>query len=74
MKARKKIESKRFKKFFLNDFQINHSNASHVWLSKVPLAISGKYACEVSADAPSFHTLVSFGEMDVVGKYSLLLL
>ncbi|KAL9877141.1 uncharacterized protein LOC119642928 [Glossina fuscipes] len=45
---------------------INHSNASHVWLSKVALAISGKYACEVSADAPSFHTLVSFGEMCVV--------
>lgn len=38
------------------------------------MATSGKYSCEVSLDAPSFHTLISAGELDVVGKFFLLLL
>lgn len=33
------------------------------------MATSGKYSCEVSLDAPSFHTLISAGELDVVGKF-----
>uniref|UniRef100_A0A1I8NMA3 Ig-like domain-containing protein n=1 Tax=Stomoxys calcitrans TaxID=35570 RepID=A0A1I8NMA3_STOCA len=42
------------------------SNASHVLIRNVPLSISGRYACEVSADAPSFHTTMMMGIMDVV--------
>ncbi|XP_058987381.1 uncharacterized protein LOC101888481 [Musca domestica] len=42
------------------------SNASHVFIRNVSLAISGRYACEVSADAPSFHTTMMGGVMDVV--------
>uniref|UniRef100_A0A182MA10 Ig-like domain-containing protein n=1 Tax=Anopheles culicifacies TaxID=139723 RepID=A0A182MA10_9DIPT len=39
---------------------------------------SGKYSCEVSADAPSFHTIIVSGDMEVVvqptdrsGKFTL---
>ncbi|XP_071439713.1 uncharacterized protein [Hetaerina americana] len=42
------------------------SNASQVVLRHVTPAISGRYSCEVSADAPSFHTAVVSGDMDVV--------
>uniref|UniRef100_T1GU24 Ig-like domain-containing protein n=1 Tax=Megaselia scalaris TaxID=36166 RepID=T1GU24_MEGSC len=42
------------------------SNESQVTLDSVQMATSGKYSCEVSADAPSFHTLISAGELDVV--------
>lgn len=44
------------------------SNASHVLLKAVEPSISGKFSCEVSADAPSFHTELQSAEMDVVGK------
>ncbi|KAL5281389.1 hypothetical protein ACFFRR_005032 [Megaselia abdita] len=42
------------------------SNESQVTLDTVQMATSGKYSCEVSLDAPSFHTLISAGELDVV--------
>ncbi|XP_037959229.1 uncharacterized protein LOC119688629 [Teleopsis dalmanni] len=42
------------------------SNASHVLLRNVPVSISGKFACEVSADAPFFHTSIVAAEMEVV--------
>ncbi|XP_075150290.1 uncharacterized protein LOC142224397 [Haematobia irritans] len=45
---------------------ITQSNASHVFIRNVPLSISGRYSCEVSADAPSFHTTMMMGFMDVV--------
>lgn len=44
------------------------SNATHLTLRAVEPTISGKYSCEVSADAPSFDTMLVTGEMDVVGK------
>lgn len=50
------------------------SNASHVLLKAVESNISGKYKCEVSADAPSFHTELQIGEMEVVGKCKFLFL
>ena len=53
---------------YLFNQQTAFSNASHVMLRQVPLSISGKYACEVSADAPSFHTSIVASEMEVVGK------
>jgi hypothetical protein len=31
-------------------------------------ALSGRYSCEVSADAPSFHTALVSGDMNVVGE------
>ncbi|KAJ8890745.1 hypothetical protein PR048_010254 [Dryococelus australis] len=49
-----------------NWFRVSKSNATHVTLSHVHLSLSGKYSCEVSADAPSFHTAIVTGEMDVV--------
>lgn len=42
------------------------SNQSHVVLTSVQLGISGKFSCEVSADAPSFHTVIVSGDMEIV--------
>lgn len=50
--------------------QRSQSNASHVLLKAVEPSISGKFSCEVSADAPSFHTELQSSEMQVVGKCS----
>lgn len=50
-------------------FQTTQSNASHVFLRNVPTSISGKFACEVSADAPGFDTYIVAADMEVVGKY-----
>lgn len=49
-------------------FQTSASNDSQVTLQSVHLNTSGKYSCEVSADAPSFHTKIVSGDMDVVGE------
>jgi hypothetical protein len=38
---------------------------------KVIPATTGKYSCEVSADAPSFHTDIVSGDLEVVGKFPL---
>lgn len=48
--------------------QQTRSNASHVLLTSVVAANSGRYGCEASADAPSFHTQIQFKEMTVVGE------
>lgn len=37
-------------------------------LTAVDPSNSGKYRCEVSADAPSFHTNIVTGDLEVVGK------
>lgn len=42
------------------------SNASQVVLKKVVRNMSGRYICEVTTDAPSFHAVHSEGEMQVV--------
>ncbi|XP_055642208.1 uncharacterized protein LOC129779003 isoform X2 [Toxorhynchites rutilus septentrionalis] len=44
----------------------SHSNGSHLTLTAVEPTMSGKYSCEVSADAPSFHTMIVSSEMEVV--------
>nr|CAD7589202.1 unnamed protein product [Timema genevievae] len=46
--------------------QESRSNATQMTLKHVHLSMSGKYSCEVSADAPSFHTALVTGEMEVV--------
>lgn len=49
--------------------QKTESNATQVVLTKLELEAAGVYSCEVSADAPSFHTAIVSAAMDVVGKY-----
>ncbi|XP_067009744.1 uncharacterized protein [Anabrus simplex] len=44
----------------------SRSNDTQLMLSRVQSNMSGRYSCEVSADAPSFHTSLVSGEMDVV--------
>lgn len=49
--------------------QNSGSNQSHVMLVSAAPWTSGKYTCEVSADAPSFHTEVATKDLEVVGKF-----
>ena len=49
--------------------QQGKSNATQLTLRHVQLSLSGRYSCEVSADAPSFHTALVSGDMDVVGEF-----
>ncbi|GAB0095253.1 uncharacterized protein DMENIID0001_106110 [Sergentomyia squamirostris] len=42
------------------------SNESHITLADVQLVSSGRYSCEVTVDAPSFHTFISSADMEVV--------
>lgn len=45
---------------------MSQSSANQVQLTAVQLASSGRYRCEVSAEAPSFQTVSDHGEMQVV--------
>lgn len=49
-------------------FQVSVSNAKNVTLLSVSREISGDFQCEVSADAPSFHTQVLSTPMTVAGE------
>lgn len=40
-------------------------------LSNVVALTSGKFSCEVSADFPSFHTMIQSGDMEVVGELKI---
>lgn len=51
---------------------MKHSNESQVLLTGLKLQSSGRYRCEVSAEAPSFQTVSEHGDMVTVGKYHLL--
>ena len=59
--------------FSIHNFQTSASNRSQILIKSVEPSISGKYSCEISADAPSFHTSIVGGEMEVVGKWKLLM-
>lgn len=48
------------------DVEKSKSNATQLCLKEVVPSLSGRYSCEVSADAPSFHTALVSGDMDVV--------
>jgi len=48
--------------------QVSESGAYKVVLRDVQLELSGKYRCEVSADAPSFHTEVVTTHLHVACK------
>ncbi|XP_049536596.1 uncharacterized protein LOC125951670 [Anopheles darlingi] len=45
---------------------VHNSSNNHVTLETVKLSTSGKYLCEVSAEAPDFQTVSQHGEMVVV--------
>lgn len=45
-----------------------------VVLQSVNLSTTGRYRCEVSAEAPSFQTVSDHGDMIVVGKFICLTL
>ncbi|KAG8252760.1 hypothetical protein J6590_049307 [Homalodisca vitripennis] len=47
---------------------ISRSNESHVTLKDLTLSSSGRYRCEVSAEAPSFQTVSDHGDMLTVGN------
>jgi hypothetical protein len=45
--------------------QVSESGANKVVLRDVQMELSGKYRCEVSADAPTFHTEVVTSHLHV---------
>lgn len=45
---------------------VSRSNSQEVVLRDVQLELSGTYKCEISADAPSFHTDIAVAQMIVV--------
>lgn len=47
---------------------MQNSTDTQVVLNAVSLASTGRYRCEVSAEAPSFQTVSDHGDMVVVGK------
>ncbi|PSN45910.1 hypothetical protein C0J52_24208 [Blattella germanica] len=47
---------------------IHNSTESQVVLKSVNLSSTGRYRCEVSAEAPSFQTVSDHGDMTVVGE------
>uniref|UniRef100_A0A1B0DBD1 Uncharacterized protein n=1 Tax=Phlebotomus papatasi TaxID=29031 RepID=A0A1B0DBD1_PHLPP len=49
---------------------LHNSTDTLVVLQSVNLSASGRYRCEVSAEAPSFQTVSDHGDMIVVGKFS----
>ncbi|CAH0727975.1 unnamed protein product, partial [Brenthis ino] len=50
------------------DVDISRSTSQQVVLREATRALAGRYRCEVSADAPSFHTQVRSAFIHVVGK------
>ncbi|XP_046664662.1 uncharacterized protein LOC124357185 [Homalodisca vitripennis] len=44
----------------------SRSNETQLFLTSVTTSLTGQYNCEVSADAPSFHTAIVAANMDVV--------
>ncbi|XP_031619175.1 fasciclin-3 isoform X2 [Contarinia nasturtii] len=61
-------ENPAMKTFTVNGINVlrSASNESQVSLSHVQPSASGKYSCEVSADAPSFHTEIATEALEVV--------
>ncbi|KAG5684690.1 hypothetical protein PVAND_013907 [Polypedilum vanderplanki] len=62
----KEIPSIKIFKFPGIQVDVQSSNASRIVLNNVVPQISGKFSCEVSADAPSFQTHIVSGELQVV--------
>jgi len=49
-------------------WQVSLSDSRNVTLLDVQKQLTGFYKCEVSADAPLFHTEIKSASMTVVGK------
>ncbi|XP_055635641.1 uncharacterized protein LOC129775228 [Toxorhynchites rutilus septentrionalis] len=60
------LEQPSMKVFIVNGVEVERSlsNESHVVIK--PASLSGRFSCEVSADAPSFHTMIDSGDMEVI--------
>ncbi|CAK1603864.1 unnamed protein product [Parnassius mnemosyne] len=50
------------------DVDVSKSSSQQVVLREATRALAGRYRCEVSADAPSFHTQVRSAYIHVVGE------
>ncbi|XP_040168157.1 uncharacterized protein LOC120903039 [Anopheles arabiensis] len=59
-------EKPSMKVFSAVDVERSLSNESNVVIKALETNVSGKYSCEVSADAPSFHTMIVSGDMEVI--------
>ena len=46
-----------------------NSNERNVTLKSLTIESTGRYRCEVSSAAPSFATLSSYNDMNVVGRF-----
>lgn len=55
--------------FVVVHVQKTESNATQVTLEDLELDAAGEYSCEVSADAPSFHTAIVYATMNIAGEY-----
>lgn len=56
-------------KLYVNLFQLSRSNSREVTLTGVDRKTSGEFKCEVSADAPLFHTEIRAAHLLVAGMY-----
>lgn len=54
----------------LNVLQLTQSDAQQVRIVNLHRRLSGEYQCEVSADAPLFHTDIRAAPLTVVGEAS----
>ncbi|KAI4469152.1 beat protein [Holotrichia oblita] len=59
-------------KLYVNLFQLSRSNSREVTLTGVDRKTSGEFKCEVSADAPLFHTEIRAAHLLVAGMYFIL--
>lgn len=50
------------------DLQLSESGPDRVTLHDVQKELAGKYRCEVTTDAPDFHTQVVSAQVQVVGR------
>lgn len=63
------IRSPAHLKLYVNLFQLSRSNSREVTLTGVDRKTSGEFKCEVSADAPLFHTEIRAAHLLVAGTY-----
>lgn len=54
----------------LSLLQVNESNSNRVYIPELDLDATGRYSCEVSADAPSFQTAIVSANMNIVGTFT----
>ena len=57
--------------YFRPDVKVDeeNSNERNVTLKSITIESAGRYRCEVSSDVPSFATVSSYNDMNVVGRY-----